>query len=78
MAQIEERVNETEVAAGILLVLQSLVSLAKSKDRSLLITVSHFVDAFIFLSVFCDIMKMNFGLDPAIPYKNEEVEILKP
>ncbi|XP_034487704.1 ninjurin-1 isoform X3 [Drosophila innubila] len=67
-----------QVAAGILLVLQSLVSLAKSKDRSLLITVSHFVDAFIFLSVFCDIMKMNFGLDPAIPYKNEEVEILKP
>jgi len=65
------------VASGILLILQSLVSLANSKDRSLLIKVSHFVDAFIFLSVFCDILKMNFGLDPAIPYKSDEVEILK-
>lgn len=56
---------------------QSLVSIAESRDRSLLYTINHFVDAFIFLSVFCDIMKMNFGLDPAIPYKNDDVEVLK-
>ncbi|XP_032589550.1 ninjurin-1 isoform X3 [Drosophila mojavensis] len=66
-----------QVTAGVLLVIQSLVSIAKSKNRSILNTVSHFVDAFIFLSVFCDIMKMNFGLDPAIPYKEDQVELLK-
>ncbi|XP_062123531.1 ninjurin-A isoform X3 [Drosophila sulfurigaster albostrigata] len=66
-----------QVAAGVLLVVQSLVSIAESKDRSLLFTINHFVDAFIFLSVFCDIMKMNFGLDPAVPFKNNDVEVLK-
>lgn len=65
------------MTAGVLLVIQSLVSIAKSKNRSILNTVNHFVDAFIFLSVFCDIMKMNFGLDPAIPYKDDQVELLK-
>ncbi|XP_064548339.1 ninjurin-A isoform X3 [Drosophila montana] len=66
-----------QVAAGVLLVVQSLVSIAKSQNRSILYTVNHFVDAFIFLSVFCDIIKMNFGLDPAIPFQVDEVEVFK-
>ncbi|XP_017103187.2 ninjurin-A isoform X5 [Drosophila bipectinata] len=66
-----------QVAAGILLVVQSLISMHNPKDRSLGFTINHFVDAFIFLSVFCDVMKMNFGLDPAIPHSSDDVELLK-
>ncbi|XP_026840325.1 ninjurin-1 isoform X3 [Drosophila persimilis] len=68
-----------QVAAGILLVIQSLISIHNSKDRSIGFTLNHFVDAFIFFSVFCDVMKMNFGLDPAIPLQNkDDVEVFKP
>ncbi|XP_020811476.1 ninjurin-1 isoform X3 [Drosophila serrata] len=68
-----------QVAAGILLVIQSLISMHNPKDRRFGFTINHFVDAFIFLSVFCDIMKMNFGLDPAIPHStDDDVELIKP
>ncbi|XP_034127857.1 ninjurin-1 isoform X3 [Drosophila guanche] len=66
-----------QVAAGVLLIIQSLISIHNPKDRSIGFTINYFVDAFIFLSVFCDVMKMNFGLDPAIPLL-QNVEMLKP
>ncbi|KMZ03934.1 ninjurin-2 isoform X6 [Drosophila sechellia] len=65
-----------QVAAGLLLVIQSLINMHNTKDRNRGFAINHFIDAFIFLSVFCDIMKMNFGLDPAVPHT--DVELLKP
>ncbi|EDX13167.1 GD18856 [Drosophila simulans] len=69
-------ISVVNVAAGLLLVIQSLINMHNTKDRNRGFAINHFIDAFIFLSVFCDIMKMNFGLDPAVPHT--DVELLKP
>jgi len=66
-----------QVAAGVLLIIQSLINMHNAKDRNLGFTINHFIDAFIFLSVFCDIMKMNFGIDPVVPH-SDDVKLLKP
>lgn len=66
------------MAAGVLIVVQSLVSIPETPESSILYKVNHCADAFIFLSLFCDVFKMTFGLDPAVPYTNEDVEIFKP
>ncbi|XP_032596102.1 ninjurin-2 isoform X6 [Drosophila grimshawi] len=67
-----------QVLTGVILVAQTLVSIEKSRNREILFVINHFADAFIFLSVFCDVVKMNFGLDPAIPHKEGDVEFFKP
>ncbi|XP_054082047.1 ninjurin-1 isoform X3 [Zeugodacus cucurbitae] len=57
-----------QIIAGTLLVILSLIGIHKSKyQRSVAETLNHVVNGIIFVSVFCDIIKMNFGLDPAIP-----------
>ncbi|XP_050338018.1 ninjurin-2 isoform X3 [Bactrocera neohumeralis] len=57
-----------QVIAGSLLVVLSVIGIHKNKyQRSLAETLNHTVNGVIFVSVFCDIIKMSFGLDPAIP-----------
>lgn len=47
--------------------IQSVVSIHKGKvERKVADVLSHIINGLIFLSAFCDIIKMNFGLDPAI------------
>ncbi|EDV94472.1 GH21383 [Drosophila grimshawi] len=70
--------QHAKVLTGVILVAQTLVSIEKSRNREILFVINHFADAFIFLSVFCDVVKMNFGLDPAIPHKEGDVEFFKP
>ncbi|XP_017041139.1 ninjurin-1 isoform X3 [Drosophila ficusphila] len=67
-----------QVTAGILLVIQSLINMHNPKDRRVGFTINHFIDALIFLTVFCDILKMNFGIDPAVPHSSDDTELLKP
>lgn len=38
-----------------------------NKHRRMATTFTHLSIGFVFVAVFCDIIKMNFGLDPAIP-----------
>ncbi|XP_044250144.1 ninjurin-1 isoform X4 [Drosophila takahashii] len=66
-----------QVAVGVLLITQSLMNMHNPKQRNWGFTINHFIDVFIYLSVFCDIMKMNFGIDPVVPH-SDEAELLKP
>lgn len=46
----------------------SVVGIHKGKtERAIADALNHVINGLIFLSLFCDIIKMNFGLDPAIP-----------
>ncbi|XP_053964083.1 ninjurin-1 isoform X3 [Anastrepha ludens] len=67
-----------QVFAGTLLIILSVIGIHKSKfQRSLADTLNHIVDGIIFLSVFCDVVKMNFGLDPAISVVGTQADKLK-
>ncbi|XP_065354677.1 ninjurin-1-like isoform X3 [Calliphora vicina] len=62
-----------QISAGLLLMIQSVLSIHKGKEeRKVADVLNHIINGLIFLSVFCDVIKMNFGLDPAIA----DVEIL--
>ncbi|KAI8124609.1 Ninjurin-2 [Lucilia cuprina] len=66
------------ICAGLLLMIQSLVSIHKGKtERKVADVLNHVINGFIFLSVFVDVIKMNFGLDPAVADVDNDVEILK-
>ncbi|XP_005188340.1 ninjurin-1 isoform X1 [Musca domestica] len=57
-----------QIAAGCLLMVVSVVGIHKGKtERAIADALNHVINGLIFLSLFCDIIKMNFGLDPAIP-----------
>ncbi|XP_037814970.1 ninjurin-1 isoform X3 [Lucilia sericata] len=67
-----------QICAGLLLMVQSLVSIHKGKtERKVADVLNHVINGFIFLSVFVDVIKMNFGLDPAVADVDKDVEILK-
>ncbi|XP_020715354.1 ninjurin-2 isoform X3 [Ceratitis capitata] len=56
-----------QVIAGSLMVILAVIGIHKSKfQRSIAEKLNHIVNGIIFISVFCDIIKMNFGLDPSI------------
>lgn len=58
--------------------IQSVVSIHKGKtERKVADVLNHIITGLIFLSVFCGVLKMNFGLDPAIPDLQKDVEKLK-
>ncbi|XP_073847811.1 ninjurin C isoform X1 [Musca autumnalis] len=57
-----------QIAAGFLLMVVSVTNIHKGKtERAIADALNHVINGLIFLSLFCDIIKMNFGLDPAIP-----------
>lgn len=59
--------SPARIIAGTLLVVLSVIGIHKSKyQRSVAETLNYLVNGIIFVSVFCDIIKMSFGLDPAI------------
>ncbi|KAM7359738.1 ninjurin C isoform 3-T3 [Cochliomyia hominivorax] len=67
-----------QISAGILLMIQSVVSIHKGKmERKIADVLNHIINGLIFLSVFCDVIKMNFGLDPAIPDFHQNIETFK-
>lgn len=56
-----------QVAAACLSVLVSTIDINKSNhQRELANRLSHVSLGFVFFSTFCNVIKMNFGLDPAI------------
>ncbi|XP_075147060.1 ninjurin C isoform X1 [Haematobia irritans] len=66
-----------QIGAGVLLLVLSTFSIHKGKnERAVADVLNHVINGFIFLSVFCDIIKMNFGLDPAIPDLRNDVDII--
>ncbi|XP_037956169.1 ninjurin-2 isoform X3 [Teleopsis dalmanni] len=61
-----------QILAGILLVIQSMINIHKSEgQRRAADILNHIIGGIIFLSVFCDVVKMNFGLDPAVPVEKK-------
>ena len=55
----------------------TVVSIHKGKtERKVADVLNHIITALIFFSTFCDIIKMNFGLDPAIPGSTKEVQFV--
>ncbi|XP_055849130.1 ninjurin-1 isoform X2 [Episyrphus balteatus] len=58
-----------QVTVGLLLLIQSLVSIHKTPfQRKAADILNHLIIAVVFLTVFCDVLKMNFGLDPAVAF----------
>lgn len=54
------------------------MSIHKGKtERKIADVLNHVINGFIFLSAFSDIIKMNFGLDPAVAYVEKDIDILK-
>lgn len=54
----------------------SVTSIHKGKtERAVADALNHVINGLIFLSVFCDIIKMNFGLDAAIPDLQRDVKV---
>ncbi|XP_013107118.2 ninjurin-1 isoform X1 [Stomoxys calcitrans] len=67
-----------QIGAGLLLMVLSVISIHKGKmERTVADALNHVINGLIFLSVFCDIIKMNFGLDPAVPALQKDVEVLQ-
>ncbi|KFB36199.1 AGAP002124-PA-like protein [Anopheles sinensis] len=57
------------VSAALLAVILTLVNLHGGEvQRKVANILNHFSLGFVVVALFCDIIKMNFGLDPAIPY----------
>lgn len=52
-----------------LAVILTLVNLHGGEvQRKVANILNHFSLGFVVVALFCDVIKMNFGLDPAIPY----------
>lgn len=57
-----------QVVAGILAVILSLINLKNGeKQRNIANILNHVSLALVLMALSCDVIKMNFGLDPAIP-----------
>ncbi|XP_049286643.1 ninjurin-2 isoform X3 [Anopheles funestus] len=58
-----------QVSAALLAVILTLVNLHGGEvQRKVANILNHFSLGFVVVALFCDVIKMNFGLDPAIPY----------
>ncbi|XP_040175506.1 ninjurin-2 isoform X5 [Anopheles arabiensis] len=58
-----------QVSAAMLAVILTLVNLHGGEvQRKVANILNHFSLGFVVVALFCDVIKMNFGLDPAIPY----------
>lgn len=50
--------------------IMSLINIDKgARQRRIANLLNHISLAFVLIALSCDIIKMNFGLDPAIPYE---------
>uniref|UniRef100_A0A182Y461 Ninjurin-2 n=1 Tax=Anopheles stephensi TaxID=30069 RepID=A0A182Y461_ANOST len=57
------------VSAALLAVILTLVNLHGGEvQRKVANILNHFSLGFVVVALFCDVIKMNFGLDPAVPY----------
>lgn len=63
-----------QVSAAFLAVILTRLSLNENtQHRNIANTLTHVSMGLVFVALFCDVIKMNFGLDPAIPFpKNDE------
>lgn len=56
-----------QVTAGVLSVILSLIDIDKNDwNRQIANTLNHTSVGLVVIALFCDVIKMNFGLDPAI------------
>lgn len=54
-------VHHLQICAGLLLMIQSMIRIHKSdKERHVADVLNHIISAVVLLSVFCDIIKINF------------------
>lgn len=57
-----------QALAGIMAVALTQLNLHESnRHRKLANTLTHISLSMVFIALFCDVIKMNFGLDPAVP-----------
>ncbi|XP_035773347.1 ninjurin-2-like isoform X4 [Anopheles albimanus] len=58
-----------QVSAAMLAVILTLVNLhAGELQQKVANILNHFSLGFVVVALFCDVIKMSFGLDPAVPY----------
>lgn len=56
--------------AGVLAAILSQLNLHESnRHRKLANSLTHVSLGLVFIAMFCDVIKMNFGLDPAVPFE---------
>lgn len=62
------------VAACLALILTRLSLSEDCRQRKVANVLTHISIGFIFVALFCDVIKMNFGLDPAVPVTEMNTE----
>ncbi len=61
-----------QVTAAVLAFLTSRLDLYESsRQRSIANALTHISMGLVFVALFCDVVKMNFGLDPAVPFQSD-------
>lgn len=60
------------MAAFLAIVLTRLSLNESSHHRKIANALTHVSMGLVFIALFCDVIKMNFGLDPAIPFPNND------
>lgn len=62
-------VSQSQVVAAMLAIILTRISLYNSaRHRSIANALTHISLGLVFVALFCDVIKMNFGLDPAVPF----------
>ncbi|KAJ6633839.1 Ninjurin-1 [Pseudolycoriella hygida] len=62
-----------QVTAAVLAFITSRLDLYKSaRQRDIANLLTHVSMGLVFVSLFCDVVKMNFGLEPAIPFSDKK------
>lgn len=65
-------VSIPQCTAAILAIILTQFNLNENdRHRRIANTLTHVSLGLVFISLFCDIIKMNFGLDPAVPIPKE-------
>lgn len=62
-----------QVTAAVLAVVTSRLDLHESaRQRTIANALTHISMGLVFVALFCDVVKMNFGLEPAVPYSDKK------
>lgn len=62
-------VSQSQVVAAMFAIILTRISLYNgTRHRSIANALTHISLGLVFVALFCDVIKMNFGLDPAVPF----------
>lgn len=65
--------HSMQVTAAVLAFITSRLDLYESaRQRTIANALTHISMGLVFVALFCDVVKMNFGLEPAIPYTDKK------